>query len=142
MSSTTDQNPYAIPMVSTFYTVVATDLNGRCTDTASIFISALCDTCDKPIPIVDGLTCYGGSDASISGVPDGIDGPPWIIQLMDASYVNTFAVDSNVTSSFLFDSLSAGNYVIRLKLSIDDQWWIFPVIFLCFSIVFTSFFEA
>ena len=32
---------------------------------------------------------------------------------MDASYVNTFAVDSNVTSSFLFDSLSAGNYVVR-----------------------------
>jgi gliding motility-associated-like protein len=113
ISSTTDQNPYAIPMVSTNYTVVATDLNGGCTDTASIFISALCDTCDKPIPIVDGLTCYGGSDASISGVPDGIDGPPWIIQLMDASYVNTFAVDSNVISSFLFDSLSAGSYVVR-----------------------------
>jgi hypothetical protein len=77
-SSVTDQNPFAIPMISTNYTVIATDINGGCTDTASIFINALCDTCDAAIPTVDGLTCYGGSDASISGVPGGNDGPPWI----------------------------------------------------------------
>ena len=113
LSSTTDQNPFAIPMISTNYTVVATDINGGCTDTASIFINALCDTCDAAIPTVNGLTCYGGSDASISGVPGGNDGPPWIVQLMDGSSINVLAVDSNVVSSFLFDSLSAGTYVIR-----------------------------
>ena len=46
LSSTTDQNPFAIPMISTNYTVIATDINGGCTDTASIFINTICDTCD------------------------------------------------------------------------------------------------
>ncbi|MDC3134346.1 gliding motility-associated C-terminal domain-containing protein, partial [Bacteroidota bacterium] len=64
-------------------------------------------------PSVNGLTCYGGSDASVTGIPGGNDGPPWIIQLMDGSSINVLEVDSNVASSFLFDSLSAGNYVIR-----------------------------
>ena len=113
LSSVTDQNPFSIPMISTNYTVIATDVNGGCTDTASIFINALCDTCDAAIPTVDGLTCYGGNDAAISGVPGGNDGPPWIVQLMDGSSINILAVDSNVVSSFLFDSLSSGTYVIR-----------------------------
>lgn len=113
LSSDTTQNPYGLPMVTTNYSVVATDLNGGCTDTASILISVLCDTCDKPIPTIDGLTCYGGSDASITGVPGGVDGPPWIIQLMDGLGINVYGVDSNVTSSFFFDSLSAGNYTVR-----------------------------
>mgnify|MGYP003343728238 FL=1 len=113
LSSVTDQNPFAIPMISTNYTVIATDINGGCTDTADIFINALCDTCDAAIPTVNGLTCYGGSDASVTGIPGGNDGPPWIIQLMDGSSINVLEVDSNVVSSFLFDSLSAGTYVIR-----------------------------
>ena len=100
-------------MVTTNYSVVATDLNGGCTDTASILINVLCDTCDKPIPTIDGLTCYGGNDASISGVPGGTDGPPWVIQLMDGLGINVYGVDSNVTSSFFFDSLSAGDYIVR-----------------------------
>ena len=113
LSNVTDQNPFAIPMISTNYTVIATDINGGCTDTADIFINALCDTCDAAIPTVNGLTCYGGSDASVTGIPGGNDGPPWIIQLMDGSSINVLEVDSNVVSSFLFDSLSAGTYVIR-----------------------------
>ena len=113
LSNVTDQNPFAIPMISTNYTVIATDINGGCTDTADIFISALCDTCDAAIPTVNGLTCYGGSDASVTGIPGGNDGPPWILQLMDGSSINVLEVDSNVVSSFLFDSLSAGTYVIR-----------------------------
>ena len=32
---------------------------------------------------------------------------------MDGSSINVLEVDSNVVSSFLFDSLSAGTYVIR-----------------------------
>ena len=100
-------------MVSTNYSVVATDLNGGCTDTASIFINAICDTCDAVIASINGLTCYGGNDASISGFPGGSGGPPWIVNLMDGNYINTLGTDSNVTTSFYFDGLSAGTYVIR-----------------------------
>ena len=67
LTSDTSQNTSAIPMVTTQYTVVVTDLNGGCTDTATTVINVLCDTCDKPIPTIDGLTCYGGNDASITG---------------------------------------------------------------------------
>ena len=113
LTSDSSQNTSAIPMVTTQYTVVVTDLNGGCTDTASTIINVLCDTCDKPIPTIDGLTCYGGNDASITGVPGGSDGPPWVIQLLDGVGVNLFASDSNVITGFFFDSLSAGNYTVR-----------------------------
>ena len=65
------------------------------------------------IASVNGLTCYGGNDASISGFPGGTGGPPWIVQLLDGNFINTLGIDSNVTTSFSFDSLSAGTYVIR-----------------------------
>ena len=113
LSSSIDQNPFAIPMISTNYSVIATDINGGCTDTASIFINTICDTCDAVIASVNGLTCYGGNDASISGFPGGTGGPPWIVQLLDGNFINTLGIDSNVTTSFSFDSLSAGTYVIR-----------------------------
>jgi gliding motility-associated-like protein len=88
--------------------------DNSCSLSTSSFIEPVCPgPCLAPIPIVNGLTCYGGNDASISGVPDGIDGPPWVIQLIDGNYTNVLLSDSNVTSSFFFDSLSAGNYVIR-----------------------------
>ena len=113
LSSTTDQSPYALPFISTYYNVVVTDLNGGCTDTSSIYINVLCDTCDKSISIIDGITCYGGSDASITAMPGGTDGPPWMIQLLDGFGSITFGIDSNVTDSVVFDNLSAGNYIIR-----------------------------
>ena len=85
-----------------------------CTMTTSSFIEPICPgPCPAPIPTVDGLTCYGGNDAAISGVPGGNDGPPWVVQLIDGNYTNVLGVDSNVVSSFLFDSLSSGTYVIR-----------------------------
>mgnify|MGYP001168334611 FL=1 len=88
--------------------------DNSCSLSTSSFIEPICPgPCLAPIPTVDSLTCYGGSDASISGVPGGIDGPPWIIQLIDGNYTNVLFSDSNVISSFLFDSLSAGSYVIR-----------------------------
>ena len=54
-----------------------------------------------------------GNDASVSGIPGGTDGPPWIFQLLDGFGINLYAVDSNVTTNFFFDSLSAGDYIIR-----------------------------
>ena len=47
LTSDSSQNTSAIPMVTTQYTVVVTDLNGGCTDTATTVINVLCDTCDK-----------------------------------------------------------------------------------------------
>ena len=113
LTSDSSQNTSAIPMVTTEYTVVVTDLNGGCTDTSSNIINVLCDTCDKPITTIDSLTCYGGNDASITGIPGGSHGPPWITQLLDGFGVNLFASDSNVITGFFFDSLSAGNYTVR-----------------------------
>ena len=85
-----------------------------CTMSTGSFIEPVCPgPCQAPIPTVNGLTCYGGSDASVTGIPGGNNGPPWIIQLIDGNYTNILEVDSNVLSSFLFDSLSAGTYVIR-----------------------------
>ena len=79
-----------------------------------LLLSQLCPgPCLASIPTFTGVTCYGGSDAAISGVPGGNDGPPWIVQLINGNYTNILDVDSNVVSSFLFDSLSAGTYVIR-----------------------------
>ena len=88
--------------------------DNSCSLSTSSFIEPICPgPCLAPIPIVNGLTCYGGSDASITGIPGGIDGPPWTIQLINGNYTNVLFSDSNITSSFLFDSLSAGSYVIR-----------------------------
>ena len=85
-----------------------------CTMSTSSFIEPICPgPCLAPIPFVNDLTCFGGSDASVTGIPGGNDGPLWIIQLIDGNYTNIIEVDSNVVSSFLFDSLSAGTYVIR-----------------------------
>ncbi len=85
-----------------------------CTMSTSSFIEPICPgPCLAPIPTTNGLSCYGGSDASVTGIPGGNDGPPWIIQLIDGNYTNILEVDNNVVSSFLFDSLSAGTYVIR-----------------------------
>ena len=113
LSSAVTQNPFALPMISSYYSVVTTDLTGGCTDTASLMINVICDTCDAAVPTISGLTCYGGSDASVSVIPGGIDGPPWLVQLMDSARINVLFSDSNVVTSTFFDSLSAGSYVVR-----------------------------
>lgn len=113
LSSNTAQNPYALPMVTTNYSAVVTDISGGCSDSTTLMINVLCDTCDAPIPTFTNVTCYGGNDGSITGVPGGSDGPPWILQLVDPSTGSLYAVDSNVTTSFFFDSLSAGTYSVR-----------------------------
>ncbi|MDB9990744.1 gliding motility-associated C-terminal domain-containing protein [Flavobacteriales bacterium] len=88
--------------------------DNSCSLSTSSFIEPICPgPCLAPIPIVNGLTCYGGSDASITGIPEGTDGPPWTIQLINGNYTNILFTDSNITSSFLFDSLNAGSYIIR-----------------------------
>ena len=113
LSNPSGQNPFGLPMITTYYSVVTTDLTGGCTDTSSLMINVLCDTCDAAIPIVNELTCYGGNDASIDVTPGGTDGPPWLLQLLDGGRINILESDSNVVTSYSFDSLSAGTYYIR-----------------------------
>ena len=112
LSNSADQNPNAVPMVSSNYQVLVTDNSGGCKDSADIYIDVICDTCRKPSALINDLTCYGGSDASIFGSPTGIFGPPWIVYLLDGSY-NILDYDSNVVSTFFFDSLTSGQYVLR-----------------------------
>ena len=57
LSNPSGQNPFGLPMITTYYSVVTTDLTGGCTDTSSLMINVLCDTCDAAIPIVNELTC-------------------------------------------------------------------------------------
>ena len=123
--STIYNPPFISPMNYSINTIYST-YSQNCTVTAyfandvgcnlstNSFIEPVCPgPCLASIPSFSGATCYGGSDASISGVPAGNDGPPWIVQLINGNYTSILAVDSNVVSSFLFDSLSAGTYVIR-----------------------------
>ena len=105
LSNSADQNPNAVPMVSSNYQVLVTDNSGGCKDSADIYIDVICDTCRKPSALINDLTCYGGSDASIFGSPTGIFGPPWIVYLLDGSY-NVLDYDSNVVTTFFFDSLT------------------------------------
>ena len=113
LSNSTDQNPNAVPMVSSNYKVLVTDNSGGCKDSADIYIDVICDTCGKPSAMINNLSCYGGGDASIFGTPTGIFGPPWVVYLLDSSYTNILAFDSNVVTAFFFDSLTAGQYILR-----------------------------
>jgi len=113
LSNSTAQNPYALPMVTTTYAVVVTDLNGGCTDTASVLINVLCDTCMAPIPTLTHVTCFGGSDGSVLAQPTGVDGPPWVVELLDPITSAVLQNDNNVVTSTNFTGLAAGSYIVR-----------------------------
>ena len=113
LSSSTTIDPYALPIVTTTYNVVVTDLNGGCTDTNSVTIDVLCDTCIAPVPTVTGVTCFGGNDGAVLAQPGGIDGPPWTLQLLDPVTTATIMSDTNVITTATFSGLSAGDYIVR-----------------------------
>ena len=95
------------------YSIIVTDTVGNCSDTSTISLFVLCDTCAAPIPTVTGVTCYGGSDGAVIAAPFGIDGPPWIIELLDPITTATLMSDPNVTTNVTFSGLSAGDYILR-----------------------------
>jgi gliding motility-associated-like protein len=45
--------------------------------------------------------------------PGGIDGPPWIIELLDPITTATLMSDPNVITTTTFSGLSAGDYILR-----------------------------
>ena len=112
LSSNTIQNPYILPYQNSTFSVVVTDTNGGCSDSASIDIISICDTCYSPNFVIDSLTCFGSDNASITAFPVGINSSFWIFELKDYSTNSLIAVDSNVTTSFLINGLSSGTYVL------------------------------
>ena len=113
LSSATIMDPVALPIVTTTYNVVVTDLNGGCTDTNTVTINVICDTCIAPIPTVTAVTCFGGSDGAVLAQPGGIDGPPWVLQLLDPITTSTLMSDNNVITNTTFSGLAAGDYIVR-----------------------------
>ena len=95
------------------YSIIVTDTVGNCSDTASVSLYILCDTCAAPIPTVTGVTCFGGNDGAVLAQPGGIDGPPWTLQLLDPVTTATIMSDTNVITSATFSGLSAGDYIVR-----------------------------
>ena len=113
LSNSNSIDPYALPIVTTTYELVVTDLNGGCTDTNSVTIGVLCDTCIAPIPTITPVTCYGGNDGAVIAQPGGIDGPPWTLQLLDPITTATILSDTNVITTTTFTGLTAGDYIVR-----------------------------
>jgi gliding motility-associated-like protein len=113
LSSMTDQNPYALPQVTTDFQLVVTDLNGGCTDTVITTIDVLCDTCQSPIPTLTDVTCFGGSDGEILATPFGINGPPFDVRLLDPVTLAILQQDAAVATNVTFSGLTAGDYLLR-----------------------------
>ena len=95
------------------YSITVTDTVGNCSDTATISLYVLCDTCAAPIPTVTAVTCFGGSDGAVFAEPFGADGPPWILQLLDPITSSSVLSDSNVITNTTFIGLAAGDYIVR-----------------------------
>ena len=113
----TAQNTFGVPLVTTNYQLVVTDLNGGCTDTVEVLIDVLCDTCYAPNPTLTHITCNGGIGGEIIAVPNGLYGP-WTIEFTDVSTGLIIQTDNMVTTNAAITGLSAGDYNIR---SIDTE---------------------
>ena len=95
------------------YNIIVTDTVGNCSDTGSVSLFVLCDTCVAPIPTITPVTCYGGNDGAVTAQPFGIDGPPWTLQLLDPITTATILSDTNVITTTTFTGLTAGDYIVR-----------------------------
>ncbi len=113
MADPTAQNTYSLPMVTTDYQLVVTDNNGGCTDTVNIHVDVMCDTCLAPLPTLTHITCNGGMDGEIFAQPTGIDGPPWVMELIDPATMGVLQTDPVVTTTTTFTGLTAGDYIVR-----------------------------
>ncbi|MFT5599814.1 MAG: gliding motility-associated-like protein [Flavobacteriales bacterium] len=113
MSDATAQNPFALPVTTTDFQLVVTDINGGCTDTVLTHIDVLCDTCQAPIPTITNATCFGFSDGEIVAAPYGQNGPPFDVQLLDPVTLAIIAQDPAVVTTTTFSNLTAGSYILR-----------------------------
>lgn len=113
MSSTSTQNPFAIPQVTTDFQLVVTDLNGGCTDTVNVLINVMCDSCQQAIPVLTNATCFGGNDGQIVATPIGQHGPPFDVLLVNPGNQTVLQQENGVTTNATFSGLTAGQYIIR-----------------------------
>lgn len=113
ITTSTSQNPFALPMETMDFKLVVTDLNGGCTDTNIVHIDVLCDTCQAPIPTLTHVTCFGGNNGSILAQPIGVNGPPFNIQLLNPTTLAVLQQTPNVTTNTTFSGLTAGSYMLR-----------------------------
>ncbi len=81
------------------------------TDVVNVFVT--CGTCQPALTAVTNITCNGDNDGSVLVTPVGVDGPPFIIQLLNPTNQAILDFDNNVSTTTTFDNLAAGNYIIR-----------------------------
>ena len=108
--NTSPTNFITTPATTGDYQVVVTNIAGGCADSATIHVEV---ECLLPNPIIYPSTCNGGSDARIDVTAIGNDGPPWQIDLMDASG-NLLTSETGVMDTAHFNNLLAGQYLIRI----------------------------
>jgi gliding motility-associated-like protein len=81
------------------------------TDVVNVFVT--CGTCQPALTTVTNNTCNGSNNGSVLVTPVGVDGPPFIIQLVNPTNQTILDFDNNVSTTTTFDNLAAGSYIIR-----------------------------
>jgi gliding motility-associated-like protein len=107
-------NPSLIVANTTTYTLTVYE-NGHplCGSTDQVTVNVVCGTCQPAQTVLTNITCNGANNGSVVVTPVGIDGPPFIIQLMNSTGTTTIQADNNVLTTTTFTNLAAGTYIIR-----------------------------
>ena len=113
LNDPTISNPFGQPLIPMTYSVLVTNNQGGCQDSASVSLFVNCGLCFPPWPEVHNVTCNGGSDGWVAAEPFGIEGPPWTFRWYDAS--NTLLRTTVTNSNDTLSGLSAGTYTIQLQ---------------------------
>jgi gliding motility-associated-like protein len=114
LSDATIANPTLTVTTTTTYTLTVYE-NGHplCGSTDQVTVNVVCGTCQPAQTVVTNITCNGANNGSVAITPVGIDGPPFIIQLLNSTGTTLLQEDNLVMTSTSFSNLSAGNYIIR-----------------------------
>jgi gliding motility-associated-like protein len=104
----TAPNTFALPNTSGNISMVVTDINGGCTDTATVALTVQC--CTSPDATVSDVFCFGGSNGSVELSPNTFSSGPYIFQLYNTVSGMLIQWDSTAMGSANFSGLPAGNY--------------------------------
>ncbi|MFN3917870.1 MAG: PKD domain-containing protein [Flavobacteriales bacterium] len=109
IASPTTKVTDAEPIMPTTYQIVVTDINGGCTDTATVSVYVDC------YPLPDGVNplCFGGSDGYAWVSNSGINAP-YTITWTDAGG-NVLQTSTNVAANDTIYNLTAGTYFINVS---------------------------
>jgi gliding motility-associated-like protein len=107
-------NPTLTVANTTTYTLTVYE-NGHplCGSTDQVTVNVVCGTCQPAQTVVTNITCNGDNNGEVAITPVGIDGPPFIIQLLNSTGTTVLQEDNNVMTSTNFSNLAAGSYIIR-----------------------------